>query len=358
MERDVPVDGDRQQRLQVPAQHHEGAGRRAAAPPHALPAVRSHPALSVAAFPQGQAGGNGDHDQGRGRTDRRLRRGSVRDARVPRRPGGDRAALHHARKFLAVAGRDRGDLGPARYHPQAAQAGAGARARAPNNGAPTGRPRRRSGRWHPRGARQQHLELRARRCRQPPGPHLQHPLRNLPTQVRGQGAQQLSRPGDAVRLLFARRLSRAHRPVVGRCPARGRGRLQGSARSAQGAARLGPAADGHPDQVRAGGPAVQLLREIRDNSLLQTESGSAFMDTFNEIYYSFSPTIADWERESPVFKEAVKIAITPLISSLSLMENANSESEVLGIGISVIALNLAMYIGVPAIIVIGIKKKI
>ena len=105
-------------------------------------------------------------------------------------------------------------------------------------------------------------------------------------------------------------------------------------------------------------PQVQLLREIRDNSLLQTESGSAFMDTFNEIYYSFSPTIADWERESPVFKEAVKIAITPLISSLSLMENANSESEVLSIGISVIALNLAMYIGVPAIIVIGIKKKI
>ena len=105
-------------------------------------------------------------------------------------------------------------------------------------------------------------------------------------------------------------------------------------------------------------PQVQLLREIRDNSLLQTESGTAFMKTFNEFYYSFSPTIADYERENPVFKEAVKLAITPMISSLALMENANSESEVLGIGISIIALNLAMYIGVPAIIVIGIKKKI
>ena len=104
-------------------------------------------------------------------------------------------------------------------------------------------------------------------------------------------------------------------------------------------------------------PQVQLLREIRDNSLLQTESGSAFMDTFNEIYYSFSPTIADWERESPVFKEAVKIAITPLISSLSLMENANSESEVLGIGISLIALNLGMYVGIPAVVIIGIRAK-
>ncbi|HJJ26377.1 MAG TPA: peptidylprolyl isomerase, partial [Nitrosopumilus sp.] len=105
-------------------------------------------------------------------------------------------------------------------------------------------------------------------------------------------------------------------------------------------------------------PQVQLLREIRDNQLLNTESGTVFMKTFNEFYYSFSPIIADYERENPYFKEAVKLAITPMISSLSLMENTNSESEVLGIGISIIALNLAMYIGVPAIIVIGIKKKI
>ena len=40
------------------------------------------------------------------------------------------------------------------------------------------------------------------------------------------------------------------------------------------------------------------------------------------------------------------------------MENANSESEVLGIGLSVIALNLGMYLGVPAIVVIGIRKRI
>jgi hypothetical protein len=93
---------------------------------------------------------------------------------------------------------------------------------------------------------------------------------------------------------------------------------------------------------------VQQLRELRDNTLLTTESGTAFMGTFNDIYYSFSPIIADYERENPYFKEAVKLAITPMISSLSLMENAESESEVLGIGISVIALNLGMYIGLPA----------
>ena len=61
---------------------------------------------------------------------------------------------------------------------------------------------------------------------------------------------------------------------------------------------------------------VQQLRELRDNQLLQTESGTAFMGTFNDIYYSFSPTIADMERESPMFKEIVKLTITPMISSL------------------------------------------
>ncbi|MDA7495140.1 hypothetical protein N8459_01380 [Nitrosopumilus sp.] len=102
---------------------------------------------------------------------------------------------------------------------------------------------------------------------------------------------------------------------------------------------------------------VQQLRELRDNQLMNTESGSAFMSTFNYIYYSFSPTIADMEREHPMFKEAVKLAITPMISTLSLMESANSESEVLSIGISVIALNLVMYLGVPAIVIVGIRRK-
>ena len=103
---------------------------------------------------------------------------------------------------------------------------------------------------------------------------------------------------------------------------------------------------------------VQQLRELRDNQLLQTESGTAFMETFNDIYYSFSPIIADYERENPYFKEAVKIAITPMISSLSLMKNAESESEVLSVGISVIMLNLGMYLGIPAIVVVGIRKSI
>ena len=95
-------------------------------------------------------------------------------------------------------------------------------------------------------------------------------------------------------------------------------------------------------------PQVQMLREIRDNQLMNTEAGKSFMSGFNEMYYSFSPYIADYERENPMFKEVVKLGLTPMLSSLAIMENANSESEVLGLGLSVIALNLGMYIALPA----------
>ena len=109
-------------------------------------------------------------------------------------------------------------------------------------------------------------------------------------------------------------------------------------------------------------PQVQFLREIRDNTVLKTESGTAFMTSFNQFYYSFSPTIADYERENPVFKEVVKLTLTPLLTSLTLLQYADidSESEMLGYGIGVILLNIGMYFIVPALVIIKIKtiKKI
>ena len=96
-------------------------------------------------------------------------------------------------------------------------------------------------------------------------------------------------------------------------------------------------------------PQVQQLRELRDNSLLQTESGTAFMESFNKIYYSFSPIIADYERENPVFKEAVKLTLTPMLTSLSILNHVDmdSESSVLGYGIGIILMNAGMYVGIP-----------
>lgn len=105
-------------------------------------------------------------------------------------------------------------------------------------------------------------------------------------------------------------------------------------------------------------PQVQMLREIRDNSLLQTKSGQSFMESFNGFYYTFSPHVADFERKNPAFKEAVKVAITPMISSLSILNHVelDSEESVLGYGISLILLNLGMYVAAPAIFIVKIKK--
>jgi len=107
-------------------------------------------------------------------------------------------------------------------------------------------------------------------------------------------------------------------------------------------------------------PQVQFLREIRDNTVMSTSSGTAFMSGFNQLYYSFSPTIADMERENPMFQQAVRAFITPMVSTLSIMTLADdgSEAEVLGLGISVIALNLGMYIAVPALIGFKVNRHI
>jgi peptidyl-prolyl cis-trans isomerase B (cyclophilin B) len=105
-------------------------------------------------------------------------------------------------------------------------------------------------------------------------------------------------------------------------------------------------------------PQVQLLREIRDNSVLQTQSGTSFMTAFNQFYYSFSPTIADYERENIVFKETVKLTLTPLLASLTLLQHADIDSEydMLGYGIGIILLNIGMYFIAPALLITKIRS--
>ena len=107
-------------------------------------------------------------------------------------------------------------------------------------------------------------------------------------------------------------------------------------------------------------PQVQFLREIRDNTVLQTESGTSFMTGFNQFYYSFSPVVADYERENPAFKEVVKITLTPLLTSLTLLQyvDIDSESEMLGYGIGIILLNIGMYFVAPAILIMKFKKRV
>ena len=106
-------------------------------------------------------------------------------------------------------------------------------------------------------------------------------------------------------------------------------------------------------------PQVQFLRELRDNTVLQTQSGTAFMTGFNQIYYSFSPAVADYERENPMFKEAVKVTLTPLLTSLAILNHVDidTEDEMLGYGIGVILLNIGMYFVAPAAVIIALKKR-
>jgi peptidyl-prolyl cis-trans isomerase B (cyclophilin B) len=105
-------------------------------------------------------------------------------------------------------------------------------------------------------------------------------------------------------------------------------------------------------------PQVQQLRELRDNTILSTKSGVAFMTAFNQFYYTFSPTIADIERENPIFKETVKLVITPMLTSLSILNyvNIDSEQEMLGYGISIILMNIGMYFVAPAMLIHRLRK--
>ena len=105
-------------------------------------------------------------------------------------------------------------------------------------------------------------------------------------------------------------------------------------------------------------PQVQQLREIRDNVVLNTESGLAFMSTFNQLYYSFSPSVADFERENPAFREVMKLGLTPLLSTLSVFNHVeiDSEEDMLAYGISIITLNLGIYIGIPAFAILKLYQ--
>ena len=105
-------------------------------------------------------------------------------------------------------------------------------------------------------------------------------------------------------------------------------------------------------------PQIQTLREIRDNMVLNTASGISFMTAFNEFYYSFSPTVADWERENSVFKEAVKLVITPMIATLSILNyvDIDSEESMLAYGIGIIGINIGIYFVGPAVGILAIRK--
>lgn len=88
--------------------------------------------------------------------------------------------------------------------------------------------------------------------------------------------------------------------------------------------------------------------------MYETELGGDLMKSVNDFYYSFSPTVTDWERENQVFRETVKIAITPLMLSFTIIDHDDIESEIglVSYVTSIVLLNVGMYFVVPTLVLL------
>ncbi len=100
-------------------------------------------------------------------------------------------------------------------------------------------------------------------------------------------------------------------------------------------------------------PQVQMLREFRDRVILETFSGASFMRAFNAFYYSWSPPVAEFIRDRPNARLAVRASLAPMLWSLSISKGVvevmggPSELSVALAGILASALIGALYLTLP-----------
>lgn len=100
-------------------------------------------------------------------------------------------------------------------------------------------------------------------------------------------------------------------------------------------------------------PEVQFLRDFRDNQILHTAAGSAFMVAFNAWYYSFSPSVAGYESTHVIEQTMMKGVLYPLIGILKLSSmtfaatSAVPELAALVSGLVASSLIGAFYLGLP-----------
>jgi len=71
-------------------------------------------------------------------------------------------------------------------------------------------------------------------------------------------------------------------------------------------------------------PEVQFLRSFREDVVMSTESGRAFMNLFNAFYYSFSPQAASVISENQLLRDTVKASLYSLIGALSASARVQS----------------------------------
>jgi len=65
-------------------------------------------------------------------------------------------------------------------------------------------------------------------------------------------------------------------------------------------------------------PEVALLRNFRDNQVLDTKAGASFMQAFNAFYYSFSPQVASRVASNDDIRIVTKAVLYPLVGILYL----------------------------------------
>lgn len=96
-------------------------------------------------------------------------------------------------------------------------------------------------------------------------------------------------------------------------------------------------------------PQVQQMRLFRDGIALKTFAGSSFMSVFNAWYYSFSPSVASYERQAPWLQSAVRSLIQPLLGILAVSTSVHdslafsSELGILAAGVTASSLVGLLY---------------
>jgi len=106
-------------------------------------------------------------------------------------------------------------------------------------------------------------------------------------------------------------------------------------------------------------PQVQFLREYRDNTIMTTVAGSSFLNAFNTVYYSFSPTVADAERTHPLLQETVRAGISPLLGILQMakfLTIGNNNLSVILSGIMASSLIGATYLWPVGLVVKSVRE--
>src|ERR671925_163667 len=110
-------------------------------------------------------------------------------------------------------------------------------------------------------------------------------------------------------------------------------------------------------------PQVQQLRAFRDGIALRTFAGSSFMNVFNAWYYSFSPSVAEYERQSSWLQSAVRASIYPLLRMLGIstfvygLLSFNSELAIVAVGATVGSLVGSLYFAPVAAVLAVVNRK-